>query len=107
MLEVCCFLQKYRWVGGQASSIRWEENDYESWGQKVQCEMLVYFEVARDIGIIYGMSLTAWRNMRCLTRGWSSKLMSIFIPVELRSFLEVAGKPSTWFGSCGPACSQS
>ena len=87
------FNSKYRWVGGQASSIQLVgrkrrgrlDMGYESWGQKVQCEMFEYFEVARDIDIIYGMALTAWRNMRCLTRGWSSKLMSIFIPVELRS----------------------
>ena len=37
----------------------WEEKrrgrldmGYESWGQKVQCEMFEYFEVARDIDII-------------------------------------------------------
>ena len=51
------FNSKYRWVDGQASSIQLVgrkrrgrlDMGYESWGQIVQCEMLEYFEVARDI----------------------------------------------------------
>ena len=92
----CCLIPN---TDGLVDSLRqpswWEgkrrgrlDMGYESWGQKLQCEMLEYFEVARDIDIIHGRTLTAWRNMRCLTRGWSSKMTSIFIPVELRSSLQ-------------------
>ena len=54
------FKSKCRGVGGRASSIQLVgrkrrgrlDMGYESWGQKLQCEMLEYFEVARDIDII-------------------------------------------------------
>ena len=81
------FNSKYRWVGGQASSIQLVgrkrrgrlDMGYESWGQKVQCEMLEYFEVARDIDIIYGMTLTACvLTFHALARGKLTTYISNF-----------------------------